>query len=330
MPPHRSTAALALLLLAACGGKSEEPAAPVGLHTAANPWTASVEGAAPSADSAAVTGWLASAGGFGNGEIRIDFSIPILTADEATPHVAFTPTGDFYSPDCDQVPFPVPAGGALEGEAGYACVSDGDCHLIVHDVPEGKLYEMWRANITGGTFYGGCAVVWDLARAYPPELRGDQCTSADAGGLPIAPLLFTADEVAAGEIDHAIRFILPNARIRSGVYVRPATHGTSGTSAPDPAPPYGVRFRLRADFPLASLPSEGARTVARALQRYGMILTDGGTIALTAADDRFTVHKWADVGIDTYSLSAIQVGDFEVMEMGTPIPLTYDCVRNGL
>jgi len=79
--------------------------------------------------------------------------------------------------------------------------------------------------------------------------RGDQCTSADAAGFPIAPLLFTADEVAAGEIAHAIRFILPNNRVRARSMVRPATHGTNTTGDAN-APPYGVHFRLRADFRL--------------------------------------------------------------------------------
>jgi hypothetical protein len=167
----------------------------------------------------------------------------------------------------------------------------------------------------------------DLTRAYPDTLRGDQCTSADAGGFPIAAMLFSADEVASGAINHAIRFILPNARIRSGVYVRPATHA-GGPSGGTSLPPYGVRFRLRADFPLASLPSEGARVIARAMQRYGMILADGGNIALTAQSDRFTTHKWTDVAVDSHSLTAIQVTDMEVVGMGATIPLTYDCVRN--
>ena len=169
--------------------------------------------------------------------------------------------------------------------------------------------------------------MWDLTRAYPATLRGDQCTSSDAGGFPIAAMLFSADEIARGSIDHAIRFILPNSRMRSGVYVRPATHAgaPSGGSA---LPPYGVRMRLRADFPLASLPSEGARVVARALQRYGMILADGGNIALTAQSDRSTTHKWSEVGVGTYALQAIRPSDMEVVGMGSPITLTYDCVRN--
>jgi hypothetical protein len=251
----------------------------------------------------------------------------VLQGDSSTPFLNFTPTSDFYSPDCDHVPFPVPPGGALEGETGYQCLSDGDCHLIVVHGPTKKLYEMWRANIVGSSFMGGCAAVWDLTKAYPPSLRGDQCTSADAGGFPIAAMLFSADEVASGAINHAIRFILPNARMRSGVYVRPATHA-GGPSGGSSLPPYGVHFRLRSDFPLATLPSEGARVIARAMQRYGMILADGGNIALTAQSDRFTTHKWSQVGVDTYALRNIQVSDMEVVGMGTPITLTYDCVRN--
>jgi len=55
---------------------------------------------------------------------------------------------------------------------------DGDCHLLVIHDTQKKLYEMWRTNITGGTFYGGCATVWDLTRDYVPHGRGEGCTSA--------------------------------------------------------------------------------------------------------------------------------------------------------
>jgi serine/threonine-protein kinase len=268
---------------------------------------------------------LEQSGGWGTGEMRIDFSIEVLAADQGTPLRAFTPTNDFFSPDCDQAPVPLPAGGALEGETGYECLGDGDCHLLVVYSPTRKLYEMWRANIVGNSFRGGCLAVWDLTKRYDPLGRGDQCTSADAAGFPIAPLLFSADEVAAGTIAHAIRFILPNERIRARTYVRPATHA-GNTSGAGTAPPYGVRLRLRANYPLASLPNEGARVVARALQKYGMLLSDGGNIALTAQSDRFTQHKWAGL-LDARDLAQLEVGDFEMIAAGDPIPLTFDCVR---
>jgi serine/threonine-protein kinase len=186
---------------------------------------------------------------------------------------------------------------------------------------------MWRADIRNGRFRGGCLAVWDMTRVYPPSGRGEQCTSADAAGYPIAPLLFTADEVAAGSIDHAIRFILPNARIRRGEYVHPATHGTRATSGPADAPPYGARLRLRADYPLDTLPGTGARVVARAMQKYGILLADGGNIALTARSDRSTPAKWAGL-LGSRDLEALRPVDFEMVEGGARIPLTNDCVRN--
>ncbi len=218
------------------------------------PWMQDVSHAALDSESSAVIAWL-DGQGFGLGRMQIDFSIEVLEADASTPIRAFTRTDDFYSPDCDFASMPVPVGGALEGETGYACTGDGDCHLLVMHRPTGRLFEMWRANITASGFNGGCLAVWDTTRAPPPNGRGEQCTSADAAGLPIAPLLFSADEVAAGSIDHAIRFILPNARIRARTYVHPATHSTNATSGPATAPPYGARLRLRADYPLASLPN---------------------------------------------------------------------------
>src|SRR5262245_39770321 len=256
-------------------------------------WTRDISAATADPASSTILANLAAAGGFGNGRLQIDFSIKALPADARTPLRTFTPTGDFYTPDCDLVPMPVPAIGSLEGEAGYACVHDGDCHLIVYHHPTNRLYEMWRANITASGFEGGCLAVWDVDRTYPPSGRGEQCTSADAAGMPIAPLLFTADELAAGAINHAIRFILPNPRMQQGVYVHPATH--AGAPSGSGMPPYGARLRLRADYPLATLPDEGTRIIARAMQKYGMILADGGNIALTAADDRFTTAKWANV-----------------------------------
>ncbi len=291
-----------------------------------NPWTIDVSGAALDPDNGAIITWL-NQQGFGTGQMRIDFTIDVLIADASTPKRDFLATGDFYTPDCDQVPVPVPVGGNLEGETGYACTTKGDCHLLVVDQPASKLYEMWRADIVGANFLGGCLAVWDLSRVYGPTGRGERCTSADAAGYPIAPLLFTADEVKAGAINHAIRFILPNASIRSGEYVHPATHSTSAASGPKTAPPYGARLRLRADFPLASLPSDGARVVARGLQKYGMLLADGGNIALTAQTDRHTQAKW-DGLLDSHDLVSITPGDFEVIALGTPVALSGDCVRS--
>lgn len=288
-------------------------------------WTQDVSNAPLDPESGAVIAYLDRVG-WGLGRMQVDFSIEVLEAPAGTARRSFTPTEDHFLPDCDLDPVPVPARGALEGEEGYACLGDGDCHLIVVDRQARRLFEMWRADIRGDTFLGGCLAVWDLGRVYPPSGRGEQCTSADAAGYPIAPLLFTADEVAAGRIEHAIRFILPNARIRRGVYLHPATHGTPAAAGPPDAPPYGTRLRLRRDYPVDTLPA-GARVVARAMQTYGMLLADGGEVALTGRSDRSTRAKWNGL-LGSRDLAALRPGDFEMVDGGQRIPLTLDCVRN--
>ncbi len=306
--------------------KTTPPTPASGYFPSGAVWYQDVSNAALDPQSSQVINWLENAGGWGSGQMRIDFSIEVLQATGATPFRSFTRTDDFYEPDCDHLSMPVPAGGALEGEEGYECISDGDCHLIVVHPPSKRLFEMWRANIVGGTFYGGCLAVWDMNRVYTPRGRGQDCTSADASGFPIAPLLFSADEVARGNINHAIRFILPNARIRHRTYVHPGTHATGAASGGSSAPPYGAHFRLRNNFPLHTLPNEGARVVARALQRYGMFLSDGGTIALTAQSDRFTQAKWESL-LGPRDLTLLRVSDFEMINGGSRFTFTGDCIR---
>jgi len=292
-----------------------------------SPWTRDVSGAPLDPDSDAIIAWLrASGGGFGLGRMQVDFSIEVMEARSDTLLQPFQPTGDFFTPDCDLVPVPVPLGGALEGESGYACESGGDCHLIVHHTPSSRLFEMWRADIRDGVFRGGCLAVWDLARPYGDGGRGAGCTSADAAGLPIAPLLFDADEVASGEIRHAIRFVLPNTRIRNRHYLPPATHATDVARGGALAPPYGARLRLRADYPMDRLRTPGARVVARALQRYGMLLADGGLVALTARSDRFTEARWEGL-LGPHDLRFLTIGDFEVVDSGPPRFWDGTCTR---
>ncbi|PRP93494.1 hypothetical protein ENSA7_79220 [Enhygromyxa salina] len=312
------------------GDGDGDPGDCAGYFPAGAVWCEDVTNAATTADSDTVTAWLEQAGWGNNDTFQIDFSIEVLEADANTPRMSFEATGAFYTPDCDWVDVPVPAVGAIEGESGYECTSDGDCHLIVAARDEDLLYEMWRANIVDGTFYGGCLAVWDMTKIYDDEGRGQGCTSADAAGFPIAPLLFTADEVASGSIDHAIRFILPNANIRDLIYSPPATHSTNATSGPAQAPPYGVHLRLRADYPLDNLPNEAARVVARALQKYGMFLADGGQIALTGQSDRYSTNKW-DGLLAPQDLVALRPIDFDVIDHGPLLDWgQQECTRTPL
>jgi hypothetical protein len=272
-------------------------------------------------------------GGWGNGNVlQTDFALAVLNADSTTPRRTITGSVPYCynGPDCDAVPLqmPLPANGNTEGSADYTCNTAGeDCHVLVVEHTEKKLYELYNATAVGAnSFIAKGAFVWDLTKQYPPELRGDQCTSADAAGLPMSALLPTADEVAAGDVPHALRFILPNPRMKADAYVRPATHAGGPASSNANAPPYGVRFRLKASFNEAPY-NANAKVILHALKKYGMILSDGGNIALTFADDRLATAKWTALGIDSHTFNTIGVGNFDVVDLGAEIPLTYDCVR---
>ena len=291
-------------------------------------WTQDISRAPLDPQSSTIIDWLANAGGWGFGRMQVDWSIRVLQADANTPQVPIhNARGFFYWNSDTPATVPLPVGGGIEGQPGYQCDTNNlDCHLIVADRSRGELYEAWHATVNNSALDAAFLAVWDLNRIYPPSGRGEGCTSADAAGFPIAPLLFNADELASGSINHAIRFILPNARMRAGVYVRPATHA-GAPRGPDTAPPMGAHFRLKASYDLTQL-KPAARVVARAMQKYGMFLSDGGNIALTAQSDTDTTAKYADVDFGTHDLGALKVTDFEVVDMGTPIPLGHGCKRN--
>lgn len=321
-----------MFALLALGVPLAAGALPLPQFPAGAEWTRDVSQAPLAADSASMLATLQGLGGWGAGdELRIDFTMYVLHATPATPTLPVAAGG--WEPDCEVgFQFPLPAGGAVEGEDGYRCTSGGDCHLLV--VQGNTLYEAYGADVPGGVVDTGCAVRWDLTRRYPRHGRGEQCTSTDAAGFPVAPLLFNADEVAAavavhGDIGHAIRFILPNARMAAGVYVHPATHA-GAPSGPATTLPYGSRLRLRADFDISQY-NPAAQVLLRTLKKYGMLLADGGNIALTGESDRYTTAKWADLGIDEHVFAdgtpSPKVTDFEVIETGARIDLTYDCVR---
>lgn len=289
-------------------------------------WTQDVSHAPVDPQSSTMIAWLADAGGWGrNNRMQVDFGIRVLQASPNTPKVPLHKGGDWMAADSDKVSeIPLPVGGGIEGEPGYQCdIGQNDCHLIVVDRSQGKLYEAYQADNENGKLTANFVAVWNLNRVYPPSGRGDQCTSADAAGFPIAPLLFNADELASGSINHAIRFILPNPRIRAHVFVHPATHA-GAPAGPDTAPPYGAHFRLKASYDVSQL-SPASQVVARAMQKYGMFLSDGGNTALTAQNDADTAAKYSDLNFGSHDLYALKVTDFEVLDLGKPIRLNYDC-----
>jgi len=166
-----------------------------------------------------------------------------------------------YSSQSDHVGYPIPSRPRIE--------AGSDHHMLIVDSGSCKLYEMWNVRHTRRGWRAGSGAVWKMTSN---ALRPDGWTSADAAGLPILPGLVRYPEVAAGVIDHALRFTAPQTR---NAHIYPARHD-AGSGSSVSLPPMGLRVRLKSSFDLSQL-SPQARVVAVALQHYGMILADNGS-----------------------------------------------------
>jgi hypothetical protein len=176
------------------------------------------------------------------------------------------PVSFYYPDESDPGPYPIPADPPIEGGP----QADGDRHILIVQEETCLLYELYDAWPTGdGGWEAGSGAIYDL-RAN--DLRPAGWTSADAAGLPILPGLVRYDEVAAGEITHAIRFTAPETQ---RAYVWPARHFASDLTD-ERYPPMGQRFRLRAGYDLSGFAPQ-AQVILRAMQRYGIILADNGS-----------------------------------------------------
>jgi hypothetical protein len=202
-----------------------------------------------------------------------------------------------YADESDRVPYPLGSDTRIEG--GNA--SSGDRHALIVDRDTCKLYETYATARSGNTWTAGSGAVYDLKSDL---LRPDGWTSADAAGLPILPGLLRYDEVAAGKVDHAVRFTV--ARSDSS-HLWPARHD-AGSANDINLPPMGARFRLKANYPLTGLRAD-TRAVLTAFKKYGLIVADNGSNwFFTGAQD----NRWSNDMLD--ELKRVPASAFEAVD----------------
>lgn len=182
-----------------------------------------------------------------------------------------------YADESDPGPYAIPLSAPIEGGS----ASTGDRHAIAIDIDNCILYELYAAYPQASSSRAGSGVIFNLKSN---ALRPAGWTSADAAGLPIQPGLARYDEVAAGEIRHALRFTVPHTQ---KAYIWPARHYASSLTGAQ-YPPMGQRLRLKAGFDISSFPAD-VQVILRALKKYGMILADNGSAWFIsgAPDDRW-------------------------------------------
>lgn len=261
-----------------------------------------------------------------------DGGIPFLRVPFNQPNAPVTTTA--YQSYFTSGPFPQ-----------YAPVEDtqnnvyGDRHVSVIQTAGGgnhcKLWEMFQGTPTGTGWTDASNAYWDL-ESY--DMLPQDTGSTDAAGLPIAPLLYTYDEVmgncSAGAecgvvkhpgrltLNHTLNYHVWPATAQSGTGVciggyqddghlisqsNPPTYCSNGTAM-------GEIQRLKSStaIPAACTGHPQALVLITAMRNYGLMVVDNGTTGgvVATADARWNMD-------DLSCLTSFRLADFEPVNVSS-------------
>jgi hypothetical protein len=218
-----------------------------------------------------------------------------------------------YPEESDLGPYPIPTNMPVETwprDTGPLTLSQwqedtngvgGDRHAIIVQPGAGGLWELWRARLTNGYWEAANGAKWNL---HSNALRPLGWTSADAAGLPMFGGLIRYDECQRGEVEHACRLVV--ARTRTA-YIYPATHHAGSTTGSS-TPAMGQRLRLKSDYSIPAGWTLSEKAVAKALKKYGAIVSDnGGFFSLSAVPD----PRWSAGEFTNFR--SLSLANFEVV-----------------
>jgi hypothetical protein len=231
------------------------------------------------------------------------FSPTAVPGNQPAVPITYYPTSP--ANESDPGPFPIPPALATGRHDGTF-----DREVVVVDAATCTLYELYGAPVSSGTSWiVDSSAKWDLRSN---ALRPEGHLSADRAGLPMLPGLMRWQEVAAGEVGHAIRFTASNiwgqvAGTGAMKYLWPARHGV-GTSTDETLPPLGARFRLKASFDISGFDAR-TQVILRAFKKYGIVLSSGGGNWYLQGDDD---AGWPDSVVG--ELRSIDGGSFEAVD----------------
>ncbi len=176
--------------------------------------------------------------------------------------------------------------------SGARAAAGSDQHLVVWQPSTDTMWEFWHLRREADGWHarwGGRMTrvsrnpgYYDIKR---PISRGDAGSGATGSSIPLLAGLIRGSEMERGSIRHALAVALPETRPSEWVWPAQRTDGFYWTSGV-PRIPEGARFRLDPRLDVDSLGlSRPATLIARAIQRYGMVVRDkSGAVSFYAED----------------------------------------------
>jgi hypothetical protein len=238
------------------------------------------------------------------------WTVPVYRATKSTPRQDVRLTASWRGADW-MLRVPIPRKAAPD--------PSDDGHMTVLERSTGCEYDFWKARKVNGRWYADWG---NTLRTGGSGIYSHGYSTRGSGFSNLAGLIWPA-ELRAREIKHALMFSYPYTSAAGAV--APATE-TDGQSDRSDALPEGARLQLDPSLDLRSLrlrPYE--RTIARALQRYGMYLgdTNGGGVGLYAINPQsYPSDPYVgQLPRDPYPrLSNIPIERFRVIQLGPVVP----------
>ena len=233
---------------------------------------------------------------YGSWAVNTDtYSAPIFTVDRTTPRTAWSFSDCLNKPEL--APVIADSLKAVPTPADLIVSQGSDESVAIYEPDTDTYWDFWRAEKDASGHWSAC---WGGEIKHYHYNLGifPNPLGATATGLPFGAFLVRPAELAAGHIDHAINIQV--VRTRADCFSWPATRDDGNTAGAD-LPCEGQRFRLDPAFDVKTLRSPAAQTMARAMQEYGLILTDKAGAVVTQVQDPRPIAA-ANGGVDPYDL----------------------------
>lgn len=254
------------------------------------------------------------------------YSTPVFFADGLTPRTDVElACGEFWELGITHmISIPIPdwaeASADVDGDPPVGCGEESgqDNFMVILDLENRCEYDFWQARQEGENWIASFGVGLSMDSTGVLETG----LSARGSGFAFLGGVIWPDELVNGQITHPLAFSYEFTK--AGGPVSPATD-SDGLSEEAFALPEGALVQLDPALDLDTLDLEPfERTIAKAMQEYGMLLVDSGSagpVGFYAIDpDSVTGNMWSDIWgeEDFVSLENLDFTSlpFRVLELG--------------
>lgn len=231
-----------------------------------------------------------------------DWSIPVHEVPQSGADVRTIRCDHWRYSGFESVTLPIWPGARPDPQA--------DAHMVILDRGQGKAWDFWAARWEDGQLRTKAANEVDLAGdGLVPE---GGCRLV---GFALLAGLIGPEEIAAGRIDHALVFAH---QFLDRSHVWPASRHAGGRPPANSIPCGGlVQLDPELDLDALDLGPVG-RMIARALQQYGMYMSDYADGLVVYAENPMgrAEDPWPDLGLTNWSAFNIPVDRMRVLEPG--------------